>query len=213
MSFEMIFLFVVTGFIASIQGLDPQKPLRSYESPDLYSAGGPFTPSFDRCVQALLNHFHVPGISISVTDGKKTIAKGYGFAVLDEERATPETLYYTGSTTKSFTAASVLQLVEDSANRSRPLTLKTKVQSLIRDEFLLLDAYATSHINLEDALSHQTGMPRHDFSFLTGPNYTLEESVRNLRNLPMTGELREKWQYRNLMFMMMSYTIETITGR
>ena len=211
----MIFSFVVAGFIASVRGLEPQQHLRSHGHgrADLYSAGGPFTTDFDTRVQTLLDHFHVPAVSISVVDGDKTFAKGYGFAVLDKERATPETLYYTGSTTKSFTAASVLKLIEDSANDSRPLTLKTKIQSLIRDEFLLPDAYATSHVNLEDAMSHQTGMARHDLSYGGGPNATLEEVVRNLRHLPMTGELREKWQYCNTMFMVMSYVVETITDR
>jgi CubicO group peptidase (beta-lactamase class C family) len=208
----MKYAFALAGIFASARGLEPQQRLGSLAKLDPYSAGGPFTTGFDERVQTLLDHFHVPAVSISVVDGDKTFAKGYGFAILDEERATTETLYYTGSTTKSFTAASVLKLIEDSANGSKPLTLKTKIQSLTRDEFVLPDAYATSHVNLEDALSHRTGMPRHDLSY-GAPNATLADAVGNLRHLPMTAELREKWQYCNMMFMVVSHVIERITGR
>jgi CubicO group peptidase (beta-lactamase class C family) len=208
----MKFLLVLAGCVASARDLESQRPLGYDAKTYLYSDGGPFTTDFDQRVETLLHHFHVPAISISVVDGDETFAKGYGFAVLHEERATPETLYYTGSTTKSFTAAAVLQLIQDSANGSKPLTLKTKLQSLMRDEFVLPDAYATSHANLEDALSHRTGMPRHDISYGGGPNASLEDVVRNLRHLPMTAELREKWQYCNMMFMVMSYVVEKMTG-
>lgn len=187
-----------------------QLPLGSDDAANLYSADGPFTTKFDKRVQIILDYFHVPGVSISVVIDNETFAKGYGYAVFPDEKAMPETLYYCGSTTKSFTAASVLKLIEGSANNSKPLTLKTKVQSLIRDEFVLPDPYATSHITLEDALSHRTGMPRHDNSY-GWPNATLEGVVRNLRHLPMTRELREEWQYCNMMFIMVSYVIEKLT--
>jgi len=197
---------------SSAQYFNPfQKPLHSADASETYSSGGPFTESFDKRVQTLLDHFHVPSISISVIDGNDTFAKAYGYAVLPDVKATTETLYYCASTTKSFTAASVLKLIEGSANQSEPLTLKTKIQSLIRDEFVLMDEYATSHVTFEDALSHRTGMPRHDYSYGM-PNATLENLVRSMRHLPMTGELREKFQYCNIMFGMVSYVIETITG-
>lgn len=186
-----------------------QLPLGSDDTANSYSEGGPFTTKFDERVQTILDHFHVPGVSISVVIGNETFAKGYGYAVFPDTKATPKTLYYCGSTTKSFTAASVLKLIEGSTNNSKPLTLKTRIQSLIRDEFVLSDPYATSHITLEDAMSHHTGMPRHDNSY-GWPNATLEEVVKNLRHLPMTRELREQWQYCNMMFMVVSYVIEKL---
>lgn len=201
-------LLLLAAFVRSIY--HSQLPLGSEDAANSYSADGPFTTKFDKRVQTILDHFHVPGVSISVVIGNETFAKGYGYAIFPDEKATPETLYYCGSTTKSFTAASILKLVEGSTNNSKPLTLKTKVQSLIRDEFVLQDPYATSHITLEDALSHRTGMPRHDNSY-GWPNATLGGVVKNLRHLPMTSELREDWQYCNMMFMMVSYVIEKLT--
>jgi hypothetical protein len=79
----------------------------------------------------------------------------------------------------------VLKLIQDSANHSKPLTLKTKMQSLIRDEFIMPDGYATSQATLEDALSHRTDMPPHDYSY-GGPNATLESVAKSLQHLPMS---------------------------
>ena len=34
----------------------------------------------------------------------------------------------------------------------------------MRDDFVRPDEYTTFHATIEDALSHRTGMPRHDLS-------------------------------------------------
>ena len=131
-------------------------------------------------------------------------------AKLPFEKVTPSTLFYPGSTTKSFTAAAVSLLIDDSANSSNPLTWQTPVSSLIREDFVLPDDYYTSHVTLEDALSHRTGMPRHDISY-GGPNFTIRDAVRSLRYLPLTAEIRTKFQYCNMMYVVVSHAIETVT--
>lgn len=115
-------------------------------------------------------------------------------------------LYY-----QAFTAAAYALLIDDSANTSSPLSWQTTVSSLIRDDFVVPDDYATLHATVEDALSHRTGMPRHDFSY-GGDNYTLRDVVRGMRNLPLTAEIRTKFQYCNMMYMTMSHVIETLTS-
>ncbi|KAL8673047.1 MAG: hypothetical protein Q9168_002509 [Polycauliona sp. 1 TL-2023] len=101
--------------------------------------------------------------------------------------------------------------MEENANSSNPLTWRTPVSSLIREEFVLPDEYATAHVTLEDAASHRTGMPRHDSSY-GGHISTLQDVVRNLRHLPMTAEIRVRWQYCNMMYMTLSHIIEVLTG-
>lgn len=55
-----------------------------------------------------------PGLSIVIMrDGKVVLAKGYGFADLDNAvPATPQTVYPIGSLSKQFTAAAIMKLVE-----------------------------------------------------------------------------------------------------
>ena len=73
----------------------------------------------------------------------------------------------------------------------------TPISSLIRDDFVLENDYATTHTTIEDALSHRTGMPGHDFSYAghkDGHKATPRDIVRSLRYLPMTAELRTTFQ-------------------
>ncbi|KAF1991321.1 beta-lactamase/transpeptidase-like protein [Aulographum hederae CBS 113979] len=126
-------------------------------------------------------------------------------------KATPNTVWQAGSTTKSFTALTLLKLMEESANTSTPLKLSTPISSIIRDDFVLPDEYSTFHVTFEDALSHRTGMPRHDLSY-GGNGSSVREMVRNLRNLPITAPLRTKWQYCNMMYTAIAHAIESITG-
>lgn len=132
-------------------------------------------------------------------------------AKLSEDEATPQTLYYTGSTTKSFTAAALSLLINDTANSSNALSWQTRITDVIRDHFVLEDEYITNHATLEDLASHRTGMPRHDLSY-GEPNSTLKDVVRSLRYLPLTAGFRSTFQYCNMMFMTLSYVLESITG-
>ncbi|KAF9881432.1 hypothetical protein CkaCkLH20_00578 [Colletotrichum karsti] len=165
------------------------------------------SPDLDAFIEDLMGEWHVPGVAVSIVDAEKTWAKGYGYAVLNSTPITPHTLFYTGSTTKSFTAAGISLLI-DNASAYNDLSWQTPVSSVLSD-FVLSDEWATEHITLEDALSHRTGYPRHDFASTAT---TAEEMVRNLRNLPMTAEPRAKYQYSNKMFGVMGYLIETLTG-
>ena len=139
------------------------------------------------------------------------MAQGYGISLYPYFEIDSSTLFYTGSTTKAFTSAALTLLMEESSNSSDPLTWRTPISSLIRDDFVLPEVYATAHVTLEDAASHRTGMPRHDSSY-GGPKYSLRDVVRNLRHLPITAELRVRFQYCNLMYMTLAHVIEVLTG-
>jgi len=127
---------------------------------------------------------------------------------------TPSTLFYAGSTTKAFTAATLSLLVDDNDEYSQ-VQWETPISQLIRDDFVLEDDYYTNHITIEDALSHRTGMPRHDKAYgghYSGHKATVKDVVRSLRHLPLTAEPRTKFQYCNTMFVVASHIIETLTG-
>lgn len=132
-------------------------------------------------------------------------------ATFPDKPVTPETLFYTASTTKSFTAAAVSLLIDDSVNSSETLFWRRPLAEVMREDFVLADEYITGHATIEDALTHRTGMPRHDLSY-GEPNFTVRDVVQNLRNLPMTAEIRTRYQYCNMMYIAISHFIETWTG-
>ena len=109
---------------------------------------------------------------------------------------TPSTLFYAGSTTKAFTAAALSLLIDNSSQYAN-IQWDSPISQLIREDFVLENEYATSHVTLEDALSHRTGMPRHDMSY--GGHYDghpagPRDLVRSLRWLPLTAEPRTRFQ-------------------
>jgi CubicO group peptidase (beta-lactamase class C family) len=80
----------------------------------------------------------------------------------------------------------------------------------------LQDEWATTHLTLEDAVSHRTGMGGYDNSTAReadGRKVTPKAVVRNLRNLPMISEPREKFIYSNFMYVALSHVLQTVTGK
>jgi hypothetical protein len=65
--------------------------------------------------------------------------------------------------------------------------------------FSLEDDYYTSHITLEDALSHRSGLPRHDLAY-GWDDADVIDVILTMRDLPLTAEPRTKWQYCNIMY-------------
>jgi len=159
--------------------------------------------------------------------------QGFGIATYPSTPVTPKTLFYCASTSKAFTAAA-LSIMIDSGNYTSPavqgqhLAWDTKIHDLIPEDFVLADAWATAHITIEDALSHRTGLPRHDkasthrvvdtttgedgVTATTKRNATVRDGVRFLRYLPLNAAPRTKWQYCNQMFVVATHVIETLTG-
>lgn len=145
---------------------------------------------------------------LSSKDTKTQLTKnpqGFGYAsLLSSTPVTPHTLFFTGSTTKSFTAAGLSLLIDDSPT----LEWTTPISTLLRDDFVLSDDWATAHTTIEDALCHRTGYPRHDLSI---PNDT-RATVRSLRHLPMSAGPRACFQYNNMMFGAAGYLVSRLAG-
>ncbi|KAI9720465.1 MAG: hypothetical protein M1812_002971 [Candelaria pacifica] len=190
-----------------------QTPLKSNPSKNSNAAeNSPLsTPEFETLVNSSLKKWHVPGLTVAVVEGERTFMKGYGHASFPSTPTTPKTLFYTASTTKAFTAAAISLLIDSQTPPYRDITWTTPLSTLIREDFVLSDPYLTSQVTIADALSHRTGLPRHDFSY-GGRNATVRDVVRSLRFLTVTEPLRTRFLYCNIMYVAVSHAIETVTG-
>jgi CubicO group peptidase (beta-lactamase class C family) len=162
---------------------------------------------FDSFVESTLKDWNVPGVGIAIVkDGKVILAKGYGYADVKGKRKVDEkTLFAIGSSSKAFTAASVMQLVD-----AKKLDLDKPVINYLPD-FKLFNDYATQQITTRDLLCHRSGLPRHDLAWY-GSDASREVLYNRLRYLEPTAELRETWQYQNLMYMTAGYLVSQIEG-
>lgn len=107
-------------------------------------------------------------------------------------------MWFTGSTTKAFTAAAAALIVHDDIDFP-DIAWSSPLASLLPWYFALEDDYYTSHITLEDALSHRSGLPRHDLSY-GWDNADAVDVILSMKHLPLTAEPRTRWQYCNLMY-------------
>lgn len=193
----------------------------------------PLGEDFRKFVEEALEEWHVPGLSVAVVDGDESWAEGYGYATLPSTQATSSTLYYTGSTTKAFTAAILSMMIDgpadpssttcDAGKYSSPLSAQgwqTPISRLIGEDFVLRDEayrWAQDHLTLEDALTHRTGFPRHDKALSLhygddGHPMTPRDLARSLRHLPMAAEPRAAFRYCNYMYLVASHVVETLTA-
>ncbi|KAJ3476130.1 hypothetical protein NLG97_g9223 [Lecanicillium saksenae] len=168
----------------------------------------PFSSEFNSYVELLLKHYNVPSVSIGVVSGDDTFTHSYGDAHLSTEKATEDTLYPIASVTKSFTAATLLAVLQECENK---VNLGTKISSILAEDFVLSDEYATKYATLEDALTHVLGVSK-AYICHGGPGYTTEDALRALRHLPMSSELRERYNYLNMGYVIVQRVIETLSG-
>ncbi|HOI39031.1 MAG TPA: serine hydrolase domain-containing protein, partial [Bacillota bacterium] len=130
--------------------------------------------AIDRFVDRQMNKHRIPGISLVVfEDGEVTYAKGYG-AAGHERPMTPDTPMVIGSTTKSFTAVSILQLVEQGL-----VDLDSPVSAYL-PWFRTSDPVASGSITIRHLLNHTSGLSELGYNRVLRSDATLEQGVRDL---------------------------------
>lgn len=157
------------------------------------SAGqAPALEGVDAAIEEGLKAWHVPGLALAVVrDGRVILARGYGVRNLrTREAVTADTLFYTGSATKSFTATLAAMVVEEGqAGWDRPIRESVP-------DFGMADPMATERVTLRDLLSHRTGLPRQDFLKVNAPDRRID-LVERIRYFEPTIDFRSGFQYCN----------------
>ncbi|KAJ3007713.1 hypothetical protein NUW54_g3438 [Trametes sanguinea] len=167
------------------------------------------TPELSDITRRLMRQSNIAGLSLGIARlhyARHNDEFG-SWGIMSEEggNVTADTLFNIGSCSKAVLAYSMGILMEDfRSGRNRTslppgvseLTWNTKVGDLLPEaDWKLADEWATREANIGDALSHVTGVPRHDFAWFG--NDTAQDVVRRLRHLTMTNGLRMQWDYNN----------------
>ncbi len=164
--------------------------------------------SVGRFVAEQLAAWEVPGCAVAaVRGGQVQLAGGWGLR--DREAGlpvTPDTLFAIGSVTKAFTATTVGALVDEGLLEwDRPL--RDYVPSV-----RLHDPFVSDRLTVVDLLSHRSGLPRHDLTWVGQPARSRADIVRSLRFLPLSRDLRQEFQYCNLGYVAAGYVVEALSG-
>ncbi|CCL99820.1 uncharacterized protein FIBRA_01844 [Fibroporia radiculosa] len=212
----------------ALRSVNEQVPLGSglrhtYPLSNAKTAGNRvITPELSVFIESVLKNATISGISIGVVqliDGREPVVELDSWGRQTEEGdghdLTPDALFNLASCSKAFLASSVGLLMDDYAQGRNVTPLPpgvtrfdwdTKLAEMLPGEWGLEDEWASMKTNFRDALSHVTGMPRHDYSY--APGDTSGSVVRNLRNLRPAYELRQRYSYNNQMFTTGSYVVK-----
>jgi CubicO group peptidase (beta-lactamase class C family) len=164
--------------------------------------------TFDPVVEQALKEFNVPGLAMAViVDGEVIYQKGFGYRDLESTLpVTSETIFRAGSLTKGFTTFLIGTLIDEG---------KLNWDGLVIDylpDFRLYDQYATQNLTLRDLVTHRTGMPRHDFMWYNS-KMSRSEVFRRLRHLEPSCDIRARYQYNNLMYLIAGFALEEASGK
>jgi CubicO group peptidase (beta-lactamase class C family) len=156
---------------------------------------------------------HTVGLSIALVDGQRTVwARGFGWADRAAHRpVTASTLFHIGSTSKTMTAAAVMQLVQQGrVDLDAPL-------SRYVPQFKLLPRFAGNVITVRSVLDMHSGIPGDDINGMItqGKPYPGFNSylLRALAHTYPERRVKTAWSYSNGGYVLLQNLVQNVTGQ
>lgn len=151
------------------------------------------------------------GLAVAVVqNGKVVHSKGYGIASLTSKTKVDEnTLFAIASNSKSFTSAALAILVDEGK-----LNWDDKVVDHI-PEFRMYDPYVTANFNIQDLLTHRSGLGLGAGDLLFWPggtNSTISDVLNSFQHLKPVSAFRTKYDYDNLMYIVAGEVVARVSG-
>jgi len=167
--------------------------------------------AIDAYVEGQMRRLNIPGVSLAIVEGDRIVhLRGFGQARPDGEAPTPQTPFCIGSTTKSFTALAVMQLVE-----AGKIDLDAPVQRYL-PWFRVADPQASAQMTVRHLLNQTSGLPTSsgeiplaDFDNSPG---AAERQARALSTLVLTRPVGSAIEYSNSNYNLLGLIIEAASG-
>jgi len=164
--------------------------------------------AIDAYVKEQMEDLGIPGMALGIVqDGQIAHLQGFGVADSSGRAVTPQTPFYIGSVTKSFTALAVMQLVEEGK-----IDLDAPVQTYL-PWFTLADKEASAKITVRHLLNQTSGMSEKDGNRFWADQQELEGAVRELNNIQLTHPVGTTYQYNNYNYIVAGLIVEVVSGQ
>ena len=177
------------------------------------SARGASTPdlaAIDRYVEAQRRATHLPGLALGIVHGDRVVhLRGFGHADPSGQPVTPQTPFILASTTKSFTALAIMQLVE-----AGKVDLDAPVQRYL-PWFRLADPAASARITVRHLLNQTSGLadPAASLTKGDGSDAALEHAVRALGTVQPIHPAGKAFRYSNMNYVTLGLIVQTVAGQ
>jgi CubicO group peptidase (beta-lactamase class C family) len=167
--------------------------------------------AIDAYVQEQMQEMRMPGMALGIVKGDEIVhLEGFGDADDSGRDVTPQTPFKIGSTSKSFTALAIMQLVEDGK-----VELDAPVQRYI-PWFRVADPNASARITVRHLLNQTSGLPPTADTIVIEENGSadaLEEAVRSLRTVELERPVGESFEYANFNYSTLGLVVQMVSGQ
>jgi CubicO group peptidase (beta-lactamase class C family) len=165
----------------------------------------------DLLVEDAMQKFNVAGVAVGIIkDGIIIHCKGYGVKSIEtKEKVNEHTNFAIASNSKAFTTAALSILVDEGK-----LSWQDKVRDYI-PEFKMYNDYVTENFNIEDLLTHRSGLGlgAGDLMFFPdGSDFTIEDVLTCFQYFKPASAFRTKYDYDNHLYKVAGEVIKRISG-
>jgi len=170
------------------------------------------TAAIDAYIENHIAENQIPGLALSIVhNGEIVYTQGYGVADPEGTPVTPQTPFILGSTSKSFTALAIMQLVE-----AGEIELDAPIQTYL-PWFTMADSELAKLITVRHLLTQISGLsgPVSDKD-LVNPDISvdaLETHIRELDDYKLTRPAGESYEYNNVNYDILGLIVQTVSGQ
>ncbi len=163
---------------------------------------------FTRYAEDTRKDWHVPGMAIAIVKGNDIVyAKGFGIRNESGDLVTANTIFDIASLTKSFTATLLAMQIDN-----KKYSWTTKVVTLYPN-FRLFDQKVTSEFEVQDLLSHNSGLPEGSASAMMDLGYDIKGIIYSLRFIRPVSSFRKIFAYQNIFPMLAGEIVQRHGGK
>src|SRR3984957_12002892 len=147
---------------------------------------------------------HIPGLSLLVSKGGQIVrAEGFGLANVElQAPVKAETVFQSGSVGKQFTATAVMMLVEEGK-----VALDDPLTKYFSDA-----PTSWKEVTVRQLLSHTAGFTDYPEKFDFRKDWTEDELLKMVEEVPLAYPPGTKWEYSNLGYLTLGILIHRVTG-
>lgn len=195
------FLFLSAALMLTVRRFPKPTSVKPISNNDSYDA-------IDAYIDEQMRRLKIPGVSLAIVEGDKIVhRRGFGKARPGGDAPTPQTPFFIGSLTKSFTALAVMQLVE-----AGKIELDAPAQRYL-PWFRVADPEASSQITVRHLLNQTSGLPQSpglaNLADFDNRSDATERQVRALSHLKLTRPVGSKFEYSNLNYNVLGLIVES----
>ncbi len=175
------------------------------------AAGQISSGEIDQLMKKAMEKFTVAGAAVGIVkDGRIIHARGYGVKSVETgEKVDEHTSFAIASNSKAFTTTALALLVEEGR-----LSWQDRVVDHI-PEFRMYNDYVTRNFNIQDLLTHRSGMGlgAGDLQLWpSGSDFCMKDLLTNFQYFEPASPFRTKYDYDNILYLVAGEVIKRVSG-